>query len=510
MAKTLLKGSVSASFVDAQERLQIINADNDLTDIGINRVLNASSKSLTDDRFIFTNLLLTNNLPTDKNVFTDEEIAPFLLGNITVRPITTKYYSKSITLVFERISSETPYRPDVFKGGEFDLFSLAYKLDDKWYIASRAKTRDSITGEYGKLTIPTVTILTVYYKLNINLLEESDTISFKGLDSLVNKNMMSIGETTFIQQHLSTDPNKGIYISRVPSEPNVLKWKIVNTMTYESNVSLYTRLFELRVAAPIGESEYEMQFMTASELDAITVAPTNLTSINFSNYDMDMVSIDVVGTPNSDIFIYFNDALYAYAKTDPSGRAVTSSRATVIDAFTNKPVNVLDGQEFTVKIRNIHGEHVQQIISNDIQSNEYITAYWESATRLVIAGKLGDVVEIYPDNQQVAISEEPMPTEENPLTITLDIPNTVYGTLGAIGYLDINLLETYNLAHGTKLYIRITDASGNVGFYEEERKTCYIGIENHFMVERDALNTNINVSREKIIFTAMVTKGSRL
>ena len=58
MAKTLLKGSVSASFVDAQQRLQIINADNDLTDVGINRILTASSKTLQDDSFIFTNLFI--------------------------------------------------------------------------------------------------------------------------------------------------------------------------------------------------------------------------------------------------------------------------------------------------------------------------------------------------------------------------------------------------------------------------------------------------------------------
>lgn len=510
MAKTLLKGSVSASFVDAQQRLQIINADNDLTDVGINRILTASSKTLQDDSFIFTNLLLTSNLPVDKNVYTDEELEPYLLGNVLVRTSSEEHYSKSITLIFQRNDTYYPYRPDVHKQGSFDLFSLAYKLDDKWYIASRARTRDETTGDYAPIDIPIVSRLTVYYKINVNLLEESDGVSFIKMDALINKNSMTIGETSFKTSNNALDPTIGIYVTRIPSDDGILKWRINNTSAYESSALLFTRLFQLSVKAPVGESEYEMRFITASELDSVTVPPTDLTSLDFTFHDWDLVNINIIATPNSDIFIYFNDALYAYAKTDPSGKAVTVCRTYLTDPFTGNEINVLDGQEFTVKIKNSKGEHIQTVVSNDTMVNDYISAFWESENRLVIAGKLGDRVSIYPDNKQIAISDEPLPTKESPLVITLDTPDNRFGSRGAIGYLDKNLVEDYKLAHCTNLFIMVTDAAGNVGYYKEERKSLYIGIPNHFMTERTTNNSAVNTTKERLVFTAIVTKGSRL
>ena len=98
---------------------------------------------------------------------------------------------------------------------------------------------------------------------------------------LINKNSMTIGETSFKTSNNALDPTIGIYVTRIPSDDGILKWRINNTSAYESSALLFTRLFQLSVKAPVGESEYEMRFITASELDSVTVPPTDLTSLDF-------------------------------------------------------------------------------------------------------------------------------------------------------------------------------------------------------------------------------------
>ena len=51
-------------------------------------------------------------------------------------------------------------------------------------ILLRARTRDETTGDYAPIDIPIVSRLTVYYKINVNLLEESDGVSFIKMDAL--------------------------------------------------------------------------------------------------------------------------------------------------------------------------------------------------------------------------------------------------------------------------------------------------------------------------------------
>lgn len=468
MAKALIQGYGAVTTVGDEGHQQTNGSANDITDLGLDRLLGAPIALDYERKEIFTHLFLTRNLPTDKDVFTDEELEPYLVHKFSDIPEPTFAYPRpKIATITYRTVREMYNGPDA----AYDLISLAYKDGESWVICTRAKSVDPVTKNYTSQTLLANLQISAIYTFDISLMLEEGFIGSFQFD--MSRGTMLRRETLGGAHVEYDDPSAQGSATRLPYVDGSFKvrWRMYSRVPYLSNtIRCLGGLFALiyQGVTKTYDAIIEIAFLRPSEmmekLEIDAVAPTNivLKSVDKSHQGVDnTLGLTFETTPFSTIYLSFDGRIIAKTSSDALGSAFTRIQTSYQVSSIDEYRDALDGMIFEAVVVNNVGQHTQQIQMEDNRSNSILHWYWADKNILVLCGRLNDKVEVLID---YGYTETGVQLREHKVAeITLTTPNPLYGPDGAEGTVTLNLIEDYKLFHTSSLLIRVTDASGNVG-----------------------------------------------
>lgn len=513
MTQALIKGYGEVSIVDDEGHRQSIGTANDITDVGLERLLSADT-ALRHKSTVFPYIILSQNLPTDKDVYTREELdaAGAVILNISINDYGQTLAFKQAYVDFLSATYRIP--------GEsltYDVISLAYTDGDKWYLCSRAKAIDPETFELRAFTIPGNVQVIVSYTL---------TLAFHSAEGIAKVDLSTTTSETTLSGEYTTEWNttakrysRSTLLPYVPGSRK-LQWQyFVNTTNATTNCRMMSPLFSFvflisnnkTVSEGIAEIEFVRSQDAVESLGIELVAPTTV---------LETVGLDVVGNgdvyrlslraaPFTEVYILFENRLICTMYTDAAGYGTGLVNGYFYDNALQESRNVKDGVMFRAILINPLGRTEHDYIPMDTEANRLYHHYWSDNTTLHLINRLNDKIEVF-INYGYVKSGQPLQKLKIAET-TLTEPNTLYGVDGAVGTLQLNPTLDHNLLRTSKLSIRVTDAAGNVDEYYDTI-TPNLGSLNIPDVGKDRNNSNRYEKTERagdpIFCIPLITKGS--
>lgn len=519
MNQALIKGFGGVTFVDDAGHRQSIGTSNYITDIGLERILSADI-ALRDRGRTFTSLLLTHGLPTDRDVFTSDELKAYETQYIDI-----VNYTSNAALKTRQV--QTHYSSNVTKtpngGFTYDVISLAYTDGlGNWYICSRAKAINSETLAYQEFVIPGNSSVTVYYTL-VFAFHSGEGITVNEIDHHFTA---SVGTSVTLDgEYYTYLYDNGRYSSRSTRQPYVpgsykAQWiydaKGVSSATIECWFFFDTFGFSYKV--PINSSHkrgmMELEFIRPEEsmetLGIAIVPPepivstVSITHIGNGDYQ----NLVLLATPLTQIYLHFDDRLIATIYTDGHGYGTAVVPTYYYDPATESSRSINDGVVFKAIMVNDAGRLEQNYIPRDIEANRIYHAYWKDNDTLHLIGRINDKVQIF--IKLGYVSEGTVVTQLTEVgQITLTTADRQYGIDGAVGDIKLDLVKDYKLLPTSQVIIRVTDAAGNVSDYDDTNLVSIgnLNIPDVFSVRGEATYGASRGGNSAIYTVSLITKG---
>lgn len=507
MTQALIKGYGEVSFVDDEGHRQSIGTANDITDVGLERLLSADT-ALRHKSTVFPYIVLSQNLPTDKDVYTREELvaAGAVILNNTINDYGQALSTKHAYVDF---LSESYRIPDI--GLTYDIISLAYTDGNKWYLCSRAKAIDPETFEYRAFTIPGNVKVIVSYSL---------TFAFHDALKLYNISASTrTSETKLGGEYVVSEKVRSTLLPYVPGSRK-LQWQYyVNTDRATTDCRIIGSLFSfwLLIANNKGVARGIIEIEFIRSQDAVETLGIELTA---PTTVLETVGLDPIGNgdvyrlslraaPFTEVYILYENRLICTMYTDSSGYGTGSVNGYFYDTALKESRNVKDGVLFRAILINPLGRTEHDYIPMDTEANRLYHHYWSDNTTLHLINRLNDKIEVF-INYGYVKSGQPIQKLKIGET-TLTEPNTLYGVDGAVGTIQLNPILDHNLFRTSKLSIRVTDAAGNVK-ESYDTITPNLGSLNIPNLEKDRNNSyryeTTQRAGDPIFCIPLITKGS--
>lgn len=521
MTQLSMKGYGTLVHVDDSGHQLSLGTFNSITDVGIQRILNADT-SLGNRSSIFHSIILTRNLPRDKFIFTEAELEQY---NAYILPLDGQPTSnssndkKSFQYTFYTANLANKNQTTDTQG---DTLSLAYTDGvGNHYICSYASYSDA-DNQPAVVTIPAGGYVSSRYMLNFTIAQQINGAAVSFVNAQVAQYKTELGGE-YISTNNPTAQPKPLYASttRLPSEPgtNKLRFRIIKntgaTWGCYMVTALFTLTYDVSGAGTALNNIVEIDLIRPEEASAKlgvdVAAPTGVSQITRLQAvgNGDFYACEFKGDPLSEVVFKVSDRIVGLVKTDHVGFGYLMLSANYEDPFTYEYRSLNDGLLFSIITKNSLGTFEQQMVLRDVQANRISHWNWIDPTHLNLVGRLNDEVTILVKNGYTATGQVLNDIELGKITLTT--PDTRYGYDAAKGVITLDILAQYPLFYSTGIYARVKDTAGNSEpQYDTAISINDLGLPNLFEVSRpQGKYPNTLEIGDSIYRVPVITKGSK-
>lgn len=467
-----MKGYGTVISVDDSGHQHSYGTFNSITQAGIERIITADT-AMKATSYPFHFILLSNNLPRDKTVFTKTELLSYGGRLLPIDKTPTMLLAqnlKKISLGFSTVDFVPPEEEDVV----IDTLSLVYTDDrDNYHVCSYAEYMSIVTRDPETFTLKAGERISAEYSIDLSILSNEDKTPL----TFMNNRPMYLG-TEFSGEYTSTRNDTMLARStRLPYVlgSNKLTWHVDKNTGAGWDCYLVCGLFTLSyrgngsVTSADGKSGIrhlvEVEFIVPEEaedkLGLVIEPPVGILQTlgvrDFSNGAANIV--EFITSPLANVEFFIGTKFVSSCITDAAGKGVAVFAASYYDEVAKETRQLMDGLLLKTKITNTLGTFEQDYIPIDNVANQIKHWYWIDGTHLRVVGRLNDVVKLYINYGWTKTGTELTDVEVG--TITLTELDSRYGFDAAAGTFNVDILTQFNIFLPSTIKVSVTDAAGN-------------------------------------------------